>query len=81
MIYYNRSTSLRSFILDCLSIGKIVVACLLFFAKFRLSIYYVVTCGVTWMLVPYPKYNAPNKFIKITSVDHFDDLVGDVKID
>ena len=67
--------------LDCLSIGKIVVTCLLFFAKFKLSLYYVAICAGSWLIVPYPKFNATNKFIKITSVDHFDDLVGDVKID
>lgn len=75
-MYYLRSSSLREFLLDCLAIGKIVVSCLLFFAKFRFCIYYVLLCFVSWLLIPYPRCNAPNKFIKIESEEQFDDLVG-----
>jgi hypothetical protein len=45
-----------------------MVVSLLFFAKFKLSIYYSLTCFLFWIIVPYPRYNGPNKFIKIESV-------------
>jgi hypothetical protein len=79
-VYYLRSTSLRSFLLDCLSIGKIIVISLLFFAKIHLCLYYSIVCFVTWLIIPYPRYNAPNKFIKIESAQQFDELVGEVSL-
>ncbi len=64
-IYYLRSASLRSFLLDSLSIGKIIIVSLLFFAKIYYCLYYIIICAATWLVIPYPRYNAPNKFIKI----------------
>lgn len=64
-IYYLRSSSLREFFINCLSIGKIVVASLLFFAKFKFCIFYIVTCLVSWLFISYPKYQGKNKFIRI----------------
>lgn len=79
LVYYLRSASLREFLLDCLTIGRIMVVSLLFFAKFKLSIYYSLICLLFWIIIPYPRYNGPNKFIKIESVQHFDEVVGEVR--
>lgn len=68
LVYYLRSASLREFLLDCLTIGRIMVVSLLFFAKFKLSIYYSLICLLFWIIIPYPRYNGPNKFIKIESL-------------
>jgi hypothetical protein len=64
-VYYIRCSSLREFFMDCLAIGRIVVGCLLIYAKFQLSIYYAILCLISWILIPYPRYTAPNKFIRI----------------
>ena len=66
-IYYLRSASLREFLIDCFTIGKIIVASLLFFAHFKASIVYTVVCILMWLVVSYPKYRGRNKFIKIES--------------
>jgi hypothetical protein len=55
------------------------VASLLFFAKFKLSIYYTVVCLALWLVIPYPRYNGANKFTKIESVEQFDEIVGEIK--
>ena len=72
LIHFLRSSSLREFILNCLVIAKIVVVSLLFFAKFRISIFFMLICVVLWVVVPYPRYNAKNKMIKIQSEEEFD---------
>lgn len=77
-IYYLRSSSLREFLVDCLSIGKIIVASLLFFAKFNLCFIYAGVCFVCWMIISYPKYRGRNKFIRIESEEQFEDLVGPI---
>ena len=64
---YVKSTSLKGFFVDLFSVGKVGVASLLFFAKFQFSIIYVILCIVFWTAIPYPKYDAPNKFIRIRS--------------
>lgn len=64
---YVRATSLRGFMVEFFSIGKVGVAALLVFAKFRFSIVYSVVCVILWVIVPYPRYSAPNKFIRIKS--------------
>lgn len=56
-----------------------MVISLLFFAKFKLCFYYSIICFVLWMAIPYPRFNGPNKFIKIESLEHFDEVVGEVK--
>ena len=66
-MYYLRSASLREFIIDCLTIGKICVGSLLIFAKFKLSLFYIVICLFFWIFLSYPKYRGKNKFIKIES--------------
>ena len=77
-MYYLRSSSLREFFLDCLSIGKICVTSLLFFAKIKLCFLYLGLCVVSWMMLSYPKFRGKNKFIKIESEEHFDELVGPI---
>jgi hypothetical protein len=77
-MYYIRSASLREFFLDCLTIGKICVASLLFFAKFKFSLFYTAFCLLSWVALSYPKYRGKNKFIKIESEEHFNSLVGDI---
>lgn len=67
LIAYSRSNSLRGFMVDFFAVGKVGVASLLFFAKYQFSAIYVIACAVLWIMIPYPKYNAPNKFIRITS--------------
>lgn len=79
-MYYLRSASLRSFLIDCLTIGRVVVISLLFFAKFKLCLVYLGIWFVCWLVIPYPRYIAPNKFIKIESVEQFDELVGEVSL-
>lgn len=79
LVYYLRSASLREFLLDCLTIGRIMVVSLLFFAKIKLCMYYSIICLVFWIILPYPRYNGPNKFIKIESIEHFNEVVGEVK--
>ena len=74
-LYYVRSSSLREFIVNSLSIGKICVASLLFFARFRLCFAYIALCLLTWLLLSYPKYRGRHKFIRVDSEDHFDSLV------
>jgi len=64
---YIRSTSLRGFIADFFAVGKVGVAALLVFAKFKFAIIYSIICLILWMIVPYPRYSAPNKFIRIRS--------------
>ena len=66
-IAYARSTSNSQFFIDAITVGKIGVACLLFFAQFYFCIIYIVVCVLTWLVVPYPKYRAPHKFIAVTS--------------
>ena len=65
---YIRATSLRGFIVEFFSVGKVGVTALLVFAKIRFALIYGVICLILWMIVPYPKYLAPNKFIRIKSV-------------
>ena len=77
-MYYLRSASLREFFLDCLTIGKIVVASLLFFAKFKLCFMYIGVCLLSWIVSSYPKYKGRNNFIKIKSEEQFDELVGPI---
>lgn len=67
VMYYLRSSSLREFLIDCLSIGKIVVTSLLFFAKYQLCFIYIGICCLSWIFLSYPKYRAKNKFIRIES--------------
>lgn len=64
--------------IDCLTIGKIIVASLLFFAQFRTCLIYVAVCIVVWLAISYPKYRGKNRFIKIESEEEFDKLVGKV---
>lgn len=40
---------------------------------------YIGACIILWLVVPYPKYTAPNKFIKIKSVEQFDELIDKYK--
>jgi hypothetical protein len=68
LIAYARSTSLRGFMVDFFAVGKVGVTSLLFFAKYQFSAIYILACFVLWIIIPYPKYIAPNKFIRITSV-------------
>lgn len=68
LIAYMRSCSIKGFLIDCFAVGKVGVASLLFFAKYQFSFIYVIACIVSWIMIPYPKYIAPNKFIRITSV-------------
>ena len=70
-----RATGLRGFWIDFFNVAKIGVAGLLFFAKFRFCLAYVALCGCLWMLVPYPQYRAKNRFIRIRSVEQFDDII------
>ena len=65
IVYYLRSASLREFLMDSLTIGKIIVISLLFFARFKLCLVYCAICFATWIVIPYPRCNTPNKFIKI----------------
>lgn len=67
LIAYSRSSSLRGFLVDIFAIGKVGVASLLFFAKYQFSAIYILACLILWIIIPYPKYIAPNKFIRITS--------------
>lgn len=69
---YLKSTSLRGFLVDVFSVGKVGVIALLVFAKFRFAVIYTIVALVMWMIVPYPRYEAENKFIKIKSVEQFD---------
>ena len=64
-ISYVRSTSNSQFFLDSLTVGKVGVACLLFMAKFNYCLYYIGICIFAWMVVPYPRYNGANSFIKV----------------
>ena len=64
-IYYLRSSSLREFLVDTLSIGKIIVASLLFFAKFNYCFIYAGICFLCWMVLAYPKYRGRNRFTRI----------------
>lgn len=73
---YVRSTSTRGFIVDVLTVGKVGVAALLVFAKFRFAIVYSIICIVVWLIVPYPRFSAPNKFIRIKSVEQFDEIIN-----
>ena len=73
---YIKSSSLRGFIVDFFTVGKIGVAALLVFAKFKFSIIYIGVCSLLWLVTPYPKYVAPNKFIRIESLEQFDDIIG-----
>ena len=69
---YARSTSARGFLSDFFGVGKVSVAALLIFAKIQFAIIYTVVSLILWMIIPYPRYSAPNKFIKIKSVEQFD---------
>ncbi len=62
---YAKSSSLRGFFVDLFTVGKVGVAALLVFAKFKFSIIYICICTLLWLVTPYPKYSAPNKFIRI----------------
>ena len=57
--------------------GKIGVFCLLFFAKFEYSIIYLIVCIISWLVIPYPKYNGKNKFKKIKSIEQFEDVLSE----
>ena len=72
---YLRSTSLRGFLVDSFSVSKIGVAALLIFAEFSYALLYIAICLISWIVVPYPRYRAPNKFIKITNTNQFDQLI------
>ena len=76
---YSRSTSTRGFISDLFSVGKVGVTALLVFAKVKFAIIYAVVCLVLWMVVPYPRYIAPNRFTKIKSVEQFDSIINSYK--
>lgn len=76
LIAYSRSTSNSQFFIDAMTVGKVGVACLLFFAKFQYCIYYVVICVLSWLVVPYPRFRGPNKFTSIQSQQQFTDLVS-----
>ena len=76
---YTRATSTRGFLVDFFSVGKVGVAALLVFAKFRFAIIYSVVCVILWMIVPYPRYSAPNKFIRIRTIEHFDEIINSYK--
>lgn len=76
---YVRSTSTKGFIVDVLTVGKVGVAALLVFAKFRFSIIYSIVCVIVWLIIPYPRFSAPNKFIRIKSVEQFDEIINSYK--
>ena len=76
---YVRSTSTRGFLVEVLTVGKVGVAALLVFAKFKYSIIYSIICIVAWLVVPYPHFSAPNKFIRIKSIEQFDDIINSYK--
>jgi hypothetical protein len=76
---YSRSTSTRGFISDLFSVGKVGVTALLVFAKVKFAIIYAVVCLVLWMVVPYPKYVAQNRFVRVRSVEQFDDIINEYK--
>lgn len=67
LIAYSRSTSNSQFFIDSMTVGKVGVACLLFMAKIDYCLYYVIICTVCWLVIPYPRYRAPNKMINIKS--------------
>jgi hypothetical protein len=69
---YMRASSLRGFFVDLFSVGKVGVAALLVFAKFKFSLIYMAVCLIMWIVVPYPKYKGQNRFVKIQSVEQFD---------
>jgi hypothetical protein len=66
-MYYLRSSSLREFLLNCLTIGKICVASLIYFAKFKWVLPYIGLCCLSWFVLSYPKYRGRHNFIKIES--------------
>jgi hypothetical protein len=76
---YSRSTSIRGFLSDFFSVGKVGVTALLVFAKVKFAIIYVAVCLILWMVVPYPRYSAPNRFVKIKSVEQFDSIINSYK--
>lgn len=61
--------------MDAMTVGKVGVACLLFMAKFDYCVYYVVICVLSWLVVPYPRFRGPNKFVQVKSVEHFKELM------
>lgn len=67
LIAYSRSTSNSQFFIDAITVGKVGVACLLFMAKIDYCLYYTIICIICWLVIPYPRYRAPNKFINIKS--------------
>lgn len=67
LIAYSRSTSNSQFFIDIMTVGKIGVICLLFFAKFDYCIYYSIICVLCWLVLPYPRFRGANKFIQIKS--------------
>lgn len=51
------------------------MASLLFFAQFHFMLVYICICILSWLIVPYPKFRAPNKFIQIKSEEQLDELL------
>lgn len=76
MISFVRSSSLRGFIFDSLTVGKIGVTALLFMAKFYYSLYYILICILAWIVTPYPRYQGDNKFIRVENEEQFNELIA-----
>ena len=57
----------EEFLLNCLTIGKICVASLIYFAKFKWVLPYIGLCCLSWFVLSYPKYRGRHNFIKIES--------------
>lgn len=75
MMAYTRSTSNEQFFIDTLVACKIGVACLLLLVDIYYGIWYTLVCFLAWVVVPYPRLQSPNKFIKIRDEKHFEDLL------
>lgn len=79
---YIRSYSMPQFVSDAVSkplsqllLLKIMVFCFYTFVSIRYAMVYVGLCVAGWLLLSYPKYTGPSNFVRITSLEQFEQLV------
>lgn len=72
---YVKSSTLDEFVGVGIMFGKFANLVMFQLIDSRFTIYYSILCLVLWLILKQPKYSGPNKMIKVTSSDHFYEIL------
>jgi thiol-disulfide isomerase/thioredoxin len=75
IIKWRKSCTIDHFFAEVFWLAKIAEISLYFFVDFAVCLYYVLACTMLYLFFRTPKYDGPNKMVRIKSQEHFEELV------